>query len=177
MGITGASLYNAFGGKRALYRRSLDHYLSQTFRERINRFEATLAPREALSAFFEEIVEKSLSDKQRRGCMLVNSALEITPHDPEFLRVVAKVLVQVEAFFCRCVLAGQRDGTIAKSQPAARHSCSRAYSTEPVSAARSREAGVCFVGRYQAVETASACVSKAATLLLAPIRKASIYNT
>jgi TetR/AcrR family transcriptional repressor of nem operon len=118
MGITGASLYNAFGGKRALYRRSLDHYLSQTFRERINRFEATLAPREALSAFFEEIVEKSLSDKQRRGCMLVNSALEIAPYNPEFLRVVAKVLVQVEAFFCRCVLAGRRDGTIAKSQPA-----------------------------------------------------------
>jgi TetR/AcrR family transcriptional repressor of nem operon len=71
-----------------------------------------------LGAFFEEIIEKSLSDKQRRGCMLVNSALEIAPHDPEFLRVVSKVLVEVEAFFRRCTLAGQQDGTIAKSQSA-----------------------------------------------------------
>jgi TetR/AcrR family transcriptional repressor of nem operon len=118
MGITGASLYNAFGDKKTLYRRSLDHYLNQTFRERIGRYETALAPRQALGAFFEEIIEKSLSDKQRRGCMLVNSALEIAPHDPEFLRVVSKVLVEVEAFFRRCTLAGQQDGTIAKSQSA-----------------------------------------------------------
>ncbi|MBR0641218.1 TetR/AcrR family transcriptional regulator [Roseomonas hellenica] len=27
-GITGASLYNAFGDKRALYQRALDHYVA-----------------------------------------------------------------------------------------------------------------------------------------------------
>src|ERR1700756_2373670 len=39
MGITGASLYNAFGDKRSLYRRALDHYLEQTVRDRISRLE------------------------------------------------------------------------------------------------------------------------------------------
>ena len=118
MGITGASLYNAFGGKRSLYRRSLEHYLNATFRERIKRFEGNLPPRDALVAFLEEIIERSLSDKLRRGCMLVNSALELAPHDPEFQRVVAKFLSQVEAFFLRCVIAGQKDRTIARSQSA-----------------------------------------------------------
>lgn len=118
MGITGASLYNAFGGKRALYRRSLEHYLKQTFQERVSRFEDNLPPREAVVAFLEEIIERSLNDKLRRGCMLVNSALEIAPRDPEFQRVVARFLTQVEAFFLRCVIAGQRNGTISKSQPA-----------------------------------------------------------
>jgi TetR/AcrR family transcriptional regulator, transcriptional repressor for nem operon len=118
MGITGASLYNAFGGKRSLYRRSLEHYLKQTFQERITRFEGNFPPREALIAFLQEIIERSLNDKLRRGCMLVNSALEIAPRDPEFQRVVAKFLARVEAFFLRCVIAGQKNGTISKSQPA-----------------------------------------------------------
>jgi TetR/AcrR family transcriptional repressor of nem operon len=118
MGITGASLYNTFGDKRSLYRRALDHYVDQSFRDRIARFEGHFAPREAIGAFFDEIVKRSLSDKQRKGCMLVNSALEVAPHDPEFQRVVNVVLKQVEAFFLRCVVAGQRDGTIANSQSA-----------------------------------------------------------
>ena len=37
MGITGASLYNAFGDKRSLYRRALDYYLEQSVRDRIAR--------------------------------------------------------------------------------------------------------------------------------------------
>ena len=118
MGLTGASLYNAFGDKRSLYRRALDCYVEQGFGDRIGRFERKLPPREALGAFFAEIVERSLSDKQRKGCMLVNSALEMAPHDPEFQRVVADVLVQVEGFFLRCVSAGQSDGTISGAQSA-----------------------------------------------------------
>jgi TetR/AcrR family transcriptional repressor of nem operon len=118
MGITGASLYNAFGDKRSLFRRSLDRYLDQTLRERIARFEGNLAPRQAIIAFFEEIVERSISDKERKGCLLVNSALVVAPHDSEFQRIVAKALKQLEAFFYRCVAAGQADGTIAKFQSA-----------------------------------------------------------
>jgi len=118
MGITSASLYNAFGDKRSLYRRALDHYIAQSFADRVGRFEGHLPPREAIGAFFSEIIERSLNDLDRKGCMLVNSALEVAPHDPEFQRVVANVLVQVEAFFHRCVMAGQRDGTIAAAQPA-----------------------------------------------------------
>jgi TetR/AcrR family transcriptional repressor of nem operon len=34
MEITGASLYNAFGDKRSLFRRALDHYLEHGFGER-----------------------------------------------------------------------------------------------------------------------------------------------
>ena len=118
MNITGASLYNAFGDKRSLYRRSLDHYLDQTVRDRIRRLEGVVPPREAIHAFFAEIVERSLSDKQRKGCMLVNSALEVAPHDPEFQRVVAEILGEIEAFFRRCVVAGQKSGTVATSQSA-----------------------------------------------------------
>jgi TetR/AcrR family transcriptional repressor of nem operon len=118
MGLTSASIYNTFGDKRSLYRRALDFYVDHSFGDRVGRFEGNLSPRQAIEAFFNEIVARSLEDTKRKGCMLVNSALEVAPHDPEFQRVVAGVLVQVEAFFRRCVEAGQRDGTISKGQSA-----------------------------------------------------------
>lgn len=117
MGLTTASIYNAFGDKRAVYRKALDFYVERSFVDRVGRFE-TRPPRQAIEAFFEEIIERSLGDSKRKGCMLVNSALEVAPHDPEFQRVVTDVLVQVEGFFRRCVLAGQGDGTIGRRQSA-----------------------------------------------------------
>jgi TetR/AcrR family transcriptional regulator, transcriptional repressor for nem operon len=114
MGLTSASLYNAFGTKRDLYRRALDYYIAQGFSARAKRFESTLPPRDAIRAFFAEIIALSIKDKQRKGCMLVNSALEVAPHDPEFRRVVAAVLRNVKGFFLRSVEAGQKNGTISR---------------------------------------------------------------
>ncbi|QGZ66604.1 TetR/AcrR family transcriptional regulator [Paraburkholderia acidisoli] len=118
MGITGASLYNAFGDKRSLFRRALAHYVEHSFGAREARFETTLPPRDALHAFFREIVERSVADDERKGCLLVNSALEVAPHDPEFQQAIAAVLVRVEAFFRRCVSAGQQRGEISRTQTA-----------------------------------------------------------
>ena len=117
MGITGASIYNAFGDKRSLYRQAFVYYLAQTVRDRIARLEK-LPPATAVRAFFEEIIERSVDDKQRRGCMLVNAALELAPYDPEFQRLVTEEMVFIEAFFRRCVEAGQKDGSITDTRPA-----------------------------------------------------------
>ena len=116
MGITGASLYNAFGDKRSLYRRALDRYLEQSV-QRIGRLER-LAPAEAIDAFFGEIVERSVNDEQRRGCLLVNSALETPACEPELQAVIARQAMVIEAFFRGRLTAGQGDGTITRRQSA-----------------------------------------------------------
>jgi TetR/AcrR family transcriptional regulator, transcriptional repressor for nem operon len=113
-GITAASLYNAFGDKRALYRKAFDHYVEASVADRIRRCEA-LPPRDAIEAFFGDIVKRSLNDRERKGCMLVNAALDVAPHDPAFRKVVAEVLIGIEAFFLARVRAGQADGTIMRS--------------------------------------------------------------
>jgi len=115
MGITGASLYNAFGDKRSLYRQAFAYYLAQTVRDRVARFEK-LAPPAAIRAFFAEIIEHSVNDKQHRGCMLVNAALELAPYDPEIRELVVEEMVFIEGFFRRCLEAGQQDGSIADAR-------------------------------------------------------------
>ena len=67
-------------------------------------------PKDAIVAFITEIIEHSLNDKDRRGCLLVNSALEIAPHDPEIGAEVASRLGDVEASFRRSVIAAQKQG-------------------------------------------------------------------
>jgi TetR/AcrR family transcriptional repressor of nem operon len=116
MGIAGASLYNAFGDKSSLYRRALDRYVDQSFQDRVRRFEKHLPPREAIGAFFDEIVTRSLTDQGRKGCMLVNAALEMPVHDPATRAAITEVVNQIEAFFRRRVAAGQADGTIASAE-------------------------------------------------------------
>lgn len=119
MGIAGPSLYNTFGDKRTLYRQALARYVERGFCDRIRRFESQLSPRAAIGAFFDEVIELSLADRQRKGCMIVNAALELAPHDAEFQAALSGVQRDMEAFFHRCVKAGQDAGTIDAALPAA----------------------------------------------------------
>ena len=111
MGITGASLYNAFEDKRALFRTVLQRYAEQSMRERIARLESTLPPKQAVRAFVGEIVEHSV-EGDRRGCLLVNTALDTAPHDPELGAEVAARLGEIEAFFRRAIAAAQNEGSV-----------------------------------------------------------------
>src|ERR1700677_2656749 len=109
--------------KRAIYERALQHYLERNLADRIRSFEA-LSPRDAIAAFFEGIVKRSLGDRERKGCMLVNAALEVAPHDPGLRKIVIEVFAEIEAFFLVHVRAGQANGTITRCLPAttlARH--------------------------------------------------------
>lgn len=122
-GLTAASLYNAFGDKRALYLKALDHYVAGSLADRMHRCKA-MAPGRAIGAFFTEIIDRSLDDGEHKGCMLVNAALDVAPHDGDCQARVDGVLCRIEAFFLGCVRAGQADGSISADMSAediARH--------------------------------------------------------
>ena len=110
MGIGGASLYNTFGGKRALFERVLERYANRSTRERIARLEANHRPREAIRAFLAEVIERSLKDSDCKGCLLVNSALDVAPHDPQLGRAVTGYLEEIRSFFQRAVEAANKAG-------------------------------------------------------------------
>ena len=116
MGLGPASLYNAFGDKNALFSQCLVRYLDKNMRSRIARMEQSFTPRDAVRTFLEQTVTESLNDP--RGCMLVNAALEVAPHDARVNDVVAARLKELETFFHGRIAAGQADGSIASKRPA-----------------------------------------------------------
>ncbi len=115
MGISGTSLYNAYGDKRALFLSALARYAARSMRERIARLESGGRPKEAIRSFFAEIVERSLADRDRKGCMLVNSALDVAPHDAEIGKVVGAYLDEIRAFFRRTIEAGRSAGQLPRN--------------------------------------------------------------
>ena len=115
MGIGGTSLYNSFGGKRALFVKALERYLNHSVRARLKRLEETHPPRQVIHAFFAEIIDRSLNDRTRAGCLLINSALEVSPHDPKLGRQIAGHIGEIEEFFRRTICAAQADGSVAGS--------------------------------------------------------------
>lgn len=115
MGIAGASLYNAYGDKRTLFVRALERYANRSMRERVARLEAAHPPKRAIAAFLAEIVDRSVADRDGKGCLLVNSALDVAPHDKAIGTAVAGYLGEIRAFFRRSIARAQATGAIART--------------------------------------------------------------
>lgn len=116
MGLSAPSLYNAYGDKHALFVQALEHYLDRSMRERIERLETSLPPKQAIRKFIGEIIDHSVSDRDRRGCFLVNSALEVAPHDKKLGGLIADRLAELEAFFARLIRRAQNEGTVPRKR-------------------------------------------------------------
>ena len=118
-GLTTASLYNAFGDKRALYRLVLDRYVRLALADCAEIFGGRLSAVDALERYFDALIKETLADALQKGCFVVNTALEVAPHDADFRDLVANVFGQVEKYLRDCIARGQSDGTIRTKLPAA----------------------------------------------------------
>ncbi|QDT10796.1 TetR/AcrR family transcriptional regulator [Planctomycetes bacterium K23_9] len=98
-GIKRGSLYNAFGGKRDLFVRSLLKYGGERRTKKLRMLETVDDPREAITMFFDSLVKASLNDRDKKGCFLFNTAVEYPSHDDETKRIVTAGLKEVCSFF------------------------------------------------------------------------------
>lgn len=111
-GLNAPSLYNAFGDKRHLFIRALEHYAETAMRKRLKDLEDDPSPRAAITAFFRGTIDRSVDDPERRGCLVINTALEVAPHDEEIRSSVAGYLAAIEAFLGGRVSAAQAVGEV-----------------------------------------------------------------
>ena len=95
MGIHRGSLYGTFGDKRALFLAALRRYDEVWISRFIEPLSAPGPVRPALRRVLEEAGREAACDV-RRGCLAINSAVELAPHDPELARRVKEMLSRVE---------------------------------------------------------------------------------
>ena len=121
-GIGVASLYNAFGGKRALFLAALERYSEQETRACIRDIEQITSPAARIRTFVTRVTEAALRDPDRLGCLVINTAMELGPHDPEIAAIVAGHLAEVEDFFRRsfeaAIAAGEADPKVSPESAA-----------------------------------------------------------
>ncbi len=111
-GINRGSIYAAFTDKRSLFIRALGHYDKHHRMDFLAGIEKGHRPAEAIAAAFDNVISAALQGRCRKGCLLVNTALELSPHDPEIDRIVRDSLTEVERFFRTMIERGQQDGSI-----------------------------------------------------------------
>lgn len=116
MNIPGASLYNAFGDKRQLFKAGLQRYLDLEARRRLSTLDAAPDPIRGLKKFFKDLVASAASSDC--GCMLVNSAMEIAPHDSDLATDIRAGLNEIEAGFRGAIGAAQQRGLVPRAESA-----------------------------------------------------------
>ena len=110
--VNRGSLYTAFAGKRTLFLEALRHYDQVHRAGFLDGLARDHAPREAIIAAFEAAGRQDGRDGTPGGCLLVNTMLELAPHDPEIRAFVLGCLKEVEDFFCTMIEAAQAEGTV-----------------------------------------------------------------
>ncbi|WP_294609447.1 TetR/AcrR family transcriptional regulator [uncultured Roseovarius sp.] len=110
-GLNRGSLYAGFKDKRSLYIDTLEHY-DRIYRVAfLNQLRQLNDPKAAIMAAFTS-VEVGNEDLPG-GCLMVNSTLEVAPHDPEIAALVEASMGQVEGFFLECLHRADQQGTLA----------------------------------------------------------------
>lgn len=99
MGIGRGSLYATFGDKRSLFIQALRRYDKHYREDWAERLKTTKPPREAILSAFEEVMACVFEDGRSEGCLLVNTALELSPHDEEVSAIVENCFESMEQFF------------------------------------------------------------------------------
>ena len=115
MGITKGSLYNAFGSKKELFTRALLKYDRDNRQKAMEQLEALDDPVKAITVMFDGLIAESAADTERKGCLLVNTALELPHHTEDVREMVNSALGDLEGFFKRLIIEGQQRGSIPQS--------------------------------------------------------------
>src|SRR5437899_4131168 len=112
MGIQRGSLYGAFGDKRALFLAALDRYERVVVQELFDALEAPDSGLEAIRRFFHLRIKGSLERRRPLGCLLTNSAVELSRRDPGAAAKVGTSLAKLERAFLRALVRARDAGEI-----------------------------------------------------------------
>lgn len=116
-GLHKGSLYQAFGDKHQLFLKALDYYMDQSFKDVAASAYLHDSPLANLRSLLEAITTKCIEGD---GCMVVNSLVEMAPHDEEVKQMIDKSYAMKQRFFTDLIDKAQRVGEITIQQEPAR---------------------------------------------------------
>ncbi|MDO3624715.1 TetR/AcrR family transcriptional regulator [Mucilaginibacter sp. BT774] len=116
LGISRSSMYDTFGDKHTLFIRSLENYKKMATAEMKSIVDNAPTAKEAIRRMFEYTIAELVSDKQHKGCFLVNAGVEMAPHDAGISKMLCDNDRQLETYFNEAIKKGQASGEISNQQ-------------------------------------------------------------
>lgn len=111
-GLAKGSLYKGFVDKQHLFLQALDSYLDAGHQGLLELNASSGSGREAMERFFAGVVRMSTGTGVRRGCLAVNSSIELGPHDSQVRNRLRRYSRQQEAALAAILQRGIADGSL-----------------------------------------------------------------
>lgn len=111
-GLSTAALYHRFNDKEGLFLETLRRYADQGLTERFTRLSALESPLQAIRTFFDELIEMSVDDPEKLGCLLVNTVLDGAATSSAASALARERLGDVETFFRTSLQRAHHAGVI-----------------------------------------------------------------
>ncbi len=113
LGVSRASIYATFGNKHDLYLRAFDRYLESRQPSPVERLSQPGPVLPAVRALVESYVAEAAHDEQRRGCMVINTAVELVPGDAVAARRVESNWDEFETALASALTRARAQGELA----------------------------------------------------------------
>ena len=112
MDLNRGSLYDTFGDKRQLFLKVIDRYCHGFVAEKFSLLDHPGPALPTLRRFIHGMVESGLADPQRRGCLIANTVMELSPHEEEIAGTLRRVLKMAEDTFFRVLTRAKQQGEL-----------------------------------------------------------------
>ncbi|TDD65997.1 TetR/AcrR family transcriptional regulator [Actinomadura rubrisoli] len=111
-GVGRGSLYAAFGSKDGLYELALRHYAQGSIAGMAERLAGDAPVREAIRGLLLALVDDTIDDPARRGCLMTNTAVERLPGDTVAGRIVGDSFDRVAGLVETALRRGRARGEL-----------------------------------------------------------------
>ncbi len=115
LGVSRQSLYDTYGDKQTLYQTALRRYLDRAIDGIRRKLDDPAPVRQVFTEFFDRMIDGNCAHGSP-GCLMVNSMVELSPHDADTRALAATHAREIEGLFASRLSAAQRKGEIAKSK-------------------------------------------------------------
>ena len=117
-GLQKGSIYKAFDNKHDLFMKSLERYLAVMHQRMSEVIESASSPREGIRAWLQMGVEMCQGADMRRGCLALNTAVELGPHDGEVAALLKRQHGKILGLLVATIERGQALGEFCDDLPA-----------------------------------------------------------
>jgi TetR/AcrR family transcriptional repressor of nem operon len=107
-----AGVYATFGSKRGLFEATLQRYRSSIVSAFLEPLAHPEAARAEIDRFFRAIQRAGATNQKGVGCLMINTALEVSPHIRSVARIVSSFLDDLRALMRRACLNARTRGEL-----------------------------------------------------------------
>jgi TetR/AcrR family transcriptional regulator, transcriptional repressor for nem operon len=115
-GISRSSMYGAFKDKRSLFIIALQHYRETASQGMINVLNENKSFKETITQLLMQLIKDTISDNDNKGCFIVNTAIELAPHDNEILEIIQENRQNIVSALTTSIEKGIKSGEIKTNQ-------------------------------------------------------------